>query len=35
MCINLFFSFLTFDVLDAHVCARVRDPSLRLGNRPL
>lgn len=30
-----FVSFLTFDVLDAYVCARVRDLSLRLGNGPL
>lgn len=35
MCLSIFFfPLLTFDVLDAHVCARVRDLSLRLGNGP-
>ena len=33
--IIFFLSLLMFDVLEAHVCARVTDPSLRLGNGPL
>lgn len=33
--IIFFLSLLMFDVLEVHVCARVMDPSLRLGNGPL